>query len=78
MRFEIIPPEDFWKMLRAFQKMDFDLSDSETVLVASISKHSGLMLNMFSTMVIEASTFQLPSMNLCLWDKCKAIEKCNK
>ncbi len=54
------------------KKMDFDLSDSETNLVASILKHSDVMLNMFSTMVIEASIFQLPSINLCIREKCKA------
>ncbi len=53
------------------KKMDFDLSNSETFLVASILKHSDVMLNMFSTMVIEASIFQLPSINLCLRDKYK-------
>lgn len=54
------------------KKMDFDLSDSETTLVASILKHSDVMLNMFSTMVIEASVFQLPSINLCIREKCKS------
>ena len=53
------------------KKMDFDLSNSETLLVASILKHSDVMLNMFSTMVIEASIFQLPSINLCIRDKYK-------
>jgi hypothetical protein len=54
------------------KKMDFDLSDSETNLVASILKHSDVMLNMFSTMVIESSIFQLPSINLCIREKCKS------
>ena len=31
------------------------------------------MLNMYSTIAIEASTFQLPSTKLCLRDKCKAM-----
>lgn len=53
------------------RRMDIDLADSETVLVASVLKHSDIMLNMFSTMVIEASIFQLPSINLCIRDKCK-------
>ncbi len=53
------------------KKMDIDLSNSETFLVASILKHSDVMLNMFSTMVIEASIFQLPSINLCIRDKYK-------
>ncbi len=54
------------------KKMDIDLSNSETFLVASILKHSDVMLNMFSTMVIEASIFQLPSINLCIRDKYEA------
>ena len=41
--------------------------------MASLSKHSDLMLNMYSTIAIEASTFQLPSTKLCLRDKCKAM-----
>ncbi len=53
------------------KKIDIDLSNSETLLVASILKHSDVMLNMFSTMVIEASIFRLPSINLCIRDKCK-------
>jgi len=53
------------------KKMDIDLADSETALVASVLKHSDVMLNMFSTMVLEASIFQLPSINLCIRDKCK-------
>lgn len=54
------------------RRMDFDLSDSETMLVSSILKHSDVMLNMFSTMVIEASIFDLPSVNVCIREKCKA------
>ena len=54
------------------KKMDFDLSDSETKLVSSILKHSDIMLNMFSTMVIEAAIFDLPAVNVCIRDKCKA------
>ena len=53
------------------KKIDIDLSDSETQLVASILKHSDIMINMFSTMVIEASIFNMPSINLCVRDKCK-------
>lgn len=53
------------------KKLDNDLADSETALVASVLKHSDVMLNMFSTMVIEAAIFQLPSINLCIRDKCK-------
>ena len=30
------------------------------------------MLNMFSTMVIEAAIFDLPAVNVCIRDKCKA------
>lgn len=54
------------------RKMDFDLADSETLLVASILKHSDVMINMFSTMVIEAAIFQLPSINIAIREKCKA------
>lgn len=54
------------------RKMDFDLADSETKLVASILKHSDVMINMFSTMVIEAAIFHLPSVNMAIRDKCKA------
>ncbi len=52
--------------------MDYDLSDSETNLVASILEYSDVMLNMFSTMIIEAAIFQLPSINLCIREKCKS------
>lgn len=54
------------------KKMDFDLSDSETALVASILKYSDIMINMFSTMVIESAIFDLPVINICIRDKCKA------
>jgi hypothetical protein len=54
------------------KKMDFDLSDDETNLIASLLTHSDVMLNMFSTMVIEAAIFDLPSINLCIREKCKA------
>ncbi len=54
------------------KEMDFVLSDSESTLVASILKHSDIMLNMFSTMVIEASIFKLPSINVCIREKCKS------
>jgi len=54
------------------RRMDFDLSDSETMLVSSILKHSDVMLNMFSTMVIEAAIFDLPSVNVCIREKCRA------
>ncbi len=54
------------------KEMDADLADSETLLVASILKHSDIMINMFSTMVIEAAIFQLPSINMAIREKCKA------
>lgn len=54
------------------QKIDFDLAESETRLVSSILAHSDVMINMFSTMVLEAAIFQLPSINMCIRDKCKA------
>lgn len=53
-------------------KMDFNLPDSETQLVISILKFSDVMLNMFSTMVIESAIFDLPSINLCIQELCKA------
>ncbi len=59
------------KPLTVSQKMDFDLSDSESKLVSSILKHSDLMLNMFSTMVIEAAIFDLPAVNICIRERCK-------
>ena len=54
------------------KKMDFDLSDGETKLVSSILKHSDVMLNMFSTMAIEAAIFDLPTINVCIRDRCRA------
>ncbi len=53
------------------KKIDFDLSDSETILVSSLLEHSDVMLNMFSTMVIEAAIFDLPTVNVCIRERCK-------
>ncbi len=50
----------------ASEDINFDLRDSETVLVASIFQHSDVMLSMFSTMVIEAAIFDRPSINVCI------------
>ena len=54
------------------KKIDFDLAESETLLVSSILKHSDVMINMFSTMMLEAAIFQLPSINICIREKCRA------
>jgi len=54
------------------KKIDFDLSDNESILVSSILKHSSVMLNMFSTMVIEAAIFDLPIINVCIQERCMA------
>jgi hypothetical protein len=53
-------------------QVDFYMDDSEEILVYSILKHSSVMLNMFSTMAIEASILDLPIINVCIQDKCKA------
>ena len=50
----------------ASSQINFDLKDSETALVASILRHSDVMLSMFSTMVIEAAIFDLPSVNVAI------------
>jgi hypothetical protein len=50
----------------ASKQINFDLKDSETSLIASILKHSDVMLSMFSTMVIEAAIFDLPAINIAI------------
>jgi hypothetical protein len=57
------------------EKMDFNLAQSEQILVAGILKNSDVMLNMFSTMVIEAAIFDTPSINVCIQERCKADYK---
>jgi hypothetical protein len=57
------------------EKMDFNLAQSEQLLVAGILKNSNVMLNMFSTMVIEAAIFNTPSINVCIQERCKADHK---
>lgn len=47
----------------------FDLDQSEVDVVKSILTHSDVMVNMFSTMVIEAAIFNLPSINICIKDE---------
>jgi len=54
------------------KKIDFYMDDSEEILVFSILKYSSLMLNMFSTMAIEAAILDLPIINVCIQEKCKA------
>lgn len=54
------------------EKMDFNLPHSEQTLVAGILKNSDVMINMFSTMVIEACIFDTPSINVCIREKCRA------
>ncbi len=51
------------------KKINFDMEENEMIITAGILKHSDLMINMFSTMVIEASIFNLPSINICLKDE---------
>jgi len=46
--------------------LNCDLPRDEARLVASILKHCDVMVNMFSTMVIEAAIFDLPSVNLAV------------
>lgn len=46
--------------------LNCDLSEQETLLVASILRYSDVMVNMFSTMVVEASIFDLPAINLAV------------
>ena len=57
---------------RISSKMEFNMPKSETNLVTSILTHSDVMLNMFSTMVIESAIFDLPSINVCIRELCKA------
>ena len=47
----------------------FDLADNETNLVKALLMHSDIMLNMFSTMIIEAAIFDLPAINICIQDE---------
>lgn len=51
--------------------ISFDVSDEETRLIASMLTHSSVMLNMFSTMVIEAAIHDLPSINMSIQEVCK-------
>ncbi len=54
----------------------FDLADNETRLLASILRHSSVMVNMFSTMQIEAAIFDLPVINMAIKSACKGdVEK---
>ena len=46
--------------------LNCDLSRDEARLIASILKNSDVMVNMFSTMVIEAAIFDLPAVNLAV------------
>ena len=57
---------------RIASSLNFDMEDSEILLTASLLKHSDLMLNMFSTMVLEAAIFDLPAINVCIREKCRA------
>jgi len=59
----------------------FDLPSSEVDLVATILNHSDIMLNMFSTMMLEAAIFDLPIINVCIRDMYKmnnAIKELSK
>ena len=46
--------------------INFDMIDDEIQLTGEILSNSSVMLNMFSTMIIEASIFNLPSINIAL------------
>ena len=60
------------------KQMDFDMADSEISLVASILQHSDIMINMFSTMAIEAAIFDLPVVNMAIRDMCQGDIKNTK
>ena len=53
------------------QEVNFDLKDNETKLLSSLLTHSSLMLNMFSTMAIEAAIHDLPVINMSIQEVCK-------
>lgn len=57
------------------KKINFDMEDDEMSITAAILYHSNLMINMFSTMIIEAAIFDLPSINLCLKDEFRGNEE---
>lgn len=46
-------------------KISFDMPETELSDVASIFHYSDVMINLFSTMNIEASIFDLPIINIC-------------
>tara|TARA_B100000989_G_C19525590_1_gene466685 strand:+ start:411 stop:1868 length:1458 start_codon:yes stop_codon:yes gene_type:complete len=56
------------------RKINFDMEDDEMSITAAILTHSDLMINMFSTMIIEASIFNLPSINICLKNEFRGNE----
>ncbi len=60
------------------KKINFDMEDDEMSITAAILNHSDLMINMFSTMIIEAAIFNLPSINICLKDEFRGDEKKTK
>ncbi|GEM_PF-569132 len=47
------------------RNISHDLNDTEFCVLKSILVHSDVMINMFSTLTIEASIFQLPTINIC-------------
>lgn len=47
------------------KNISFDLDQSEFFILKSTLTHSDLMINMFSTLNIEASIFDLPAINIC-------------
>ena len=49
----------------ASKNINYDLSDDEFYVLKSLLTHSDVMINMFSTLSIEASIFQLPTINIC-------------
>ena len=59
-------PHVFYSIPRILsKKLYFDMPRDEMVILASILKHSDVLVNMFSTLSIEAAIFQLPVINVC-------------
>jgi len=49
----------------ASKNINYDLSDEEFYVLKSLLTHSDVMINMFSTLSIEAGIFQLPTIDIC-------------
>ncbi len=57
------------------RRLPFDMPKSEMVKVSSILKHSDVMLSYFSTMMLEGSIFDLPSVNVALHSHTNQLEQ---